>query len=244
MSKTQIAVSNLSFSYGNQPVLVDGNFEIEKKDYVAIIGPNGGGKTTLMKLLLGTLTPQTGHIKLFGQTPQLGRVNIGYVPQHLQFDFDFPMTVLEVVLMGRMSVKNLGKSFDEQDRKEALHQLDLVGMKEEAQTQISKLSGGQRQRVLIARALATKPDCLILDEPASGIDVKWQEKFHALLRKLNEQITILHISHHIDIICGHVNKVLFVNRDIHLHESLDEAMEHIKEVYGLPSTITLSNVCH
>jgi zinc transport system ATP-binding protein len=239
-----ISVNNVSFGYTKTPVIEEANFDVHAKDYIAVIGPNGGGKSTMIKLILGLLEPDEGSISVFGDSPSKAAGKIGYVPQHFHFDFDFPMRVLDVVLMGRLGHRGLFKRYTEKDKQLCLESLKKVGMDELINRQISELSGGQRQRVLIARALVTNPKLLILDEPASGIDVKWQEELHLLLRELNKKITILIISHHIEIICDHISKVLFVNRDVHLHESVADAVKHLGEVYGFTGTFTLKNICH
>jgi len=194
--------------------------------------------------MLGLLEPDEGGITVFGDDPKKAAEKVGYVPQHFHFDFDFPMQVIDVVLMGRLGHRGLFKRYTEKDKKKCLTSLKQVGMEDFVHHQISELSGGQRQRVLIARALVTNPKLLILDEPASGIDAKWQEELHQLLKELNKKVTILIISHHIEIICEHISKVLFVNRDVHLHQSVPDAVKHIGEVYGFTGDFNLKNVCH
>lgn len=243
-TKPIICVNDLSFSYDELPVIEDANFAIHEQDYVAVIGPNGGGKSTLIKLILGLLHQSKGEIQLLGQPPNKTSNEIGYVPQHFEYDFDFPMTVMDVVLMGRLGHVKLGQSFSPIDKDVAHASLEKVGMQDYAGKQISELSGGQKQRVLIARALATQPRILVLDEPTSGIDVRWQKKFHQLLDELNKTITVIHISHHLDIICNHVNRVLFVNNQVHMHDDLNEAVKHIGQLYGFPDTFALKNICY
>jgi zinc transport system ATP-binding protein len=242
-SEPVIKLEGVKFSYDHLTVVEDASFSIYEKDYVAVIGPNGGGKSTLIKIILGLLKPDEGSVALLGGDCKKQCVNVGYVPQHFDFDFDFPMTVMDVVLMGRLGHAKPGQSFSDHDKEICLKSLEQVGMKESADSQIDKLSGGQRQRVLIARALSTQPKILVLDEPTSGIDVRWQEKFHELIEELNKDLTVLIISHHLDIICSHVNRVLFVNREVHMHDDLKEAVGHIGELYGFPDTFTLKNIC-
>lgn len=243
-SQPIIQVENLSFGYTKVPVIENAHFSVHQKDYIAVIGPNGGGKSTMMKLLLGLLQPDEGGVTVFGEKPQKARHRIGYVPQHFHFDFEFPMQAIDVVLMGRLGHRKVLQRYTKEDRLLSLKALKEVGMEDLAYRQIAELSGGQRQRVLIARALVSEPELLILDEPASGIDAKWQEELHHLLKRLNQSIAILLISHHIEVVCDHVSKVLFVNRDVHLHQSVPEAVKHIGEVYGFSGNFTLKNICH
>jgi len=231
-----ITIKNLSFKYDNEIILDNINLEIQKGDYLALIGPNGGGKTTLIKLILGLLKPTSGEIILKTK-------KIGYVPQYTNFSLDIPIRVIDVVLQGRL---NKFKFFyNDEDKKIALEKLDLVNMHNFSQKKISDLSGGQRQRVLIARALVSNPDVLILDEPTSAIDIKGQKEIYKILKELN--ITKLIISHDINILLEGVNKVAFVSKTLVLHNTPDLHFtpdeEHFCEVDFI-NAIQKCNVCH
>ena len=231
-----VIIKNLTFKYNNEIVLDNINLEIKKDDYLALIGPNGGGKTTLIKLILGLLKPTSGEIKL--QTNK-----IGYVPQYTNFSLDIPIRVVDVVLQGRL---NKFKFFyNNEDKKIALEKLKLVNMENFANKKISQLSGGQRQRVLIARALVSEPEILILDEPTSAIDIKGQKEIYQILKDLN--ITKIIISHDINILLEGVNKVAFVSKTLVLHNAPDlhfQADEgHFCEIDFI-NAVQKCDVCH
>jgi zinc transport system ATP-binding protein len=205
-----VEIKNLNFEYNGETILKDINLTIEKGDYLAIIGPNGGGKTTLIKLILGLLKPTSGTIVL--QTKK-----IGYVPQYTNFSLDIPITILDVVLQGRLSRYKF--FYSKKDREIAFEKLKLVGMEHSANKKISDLSGGERQRILIARALVSNPDILILDEPTSAIDIKGQKEIYQILKKL--PMTKIIISHDINILLEGVNKVAWVSKTLILHNTPD-----------------------
>lgn len=205
-----IEIKNVSFAYNDEIVLKDVNLTIRKNDYLAIIGPNGGGKSTLVKLILGFIKPTKGEINLHTQ-------KIGYVPQYTNFSLDIPITVLDIVLQGRL--KRYKFFYNEEDKKEAYEKLKLVKMFEYKDKKISALSGGQRQRVLIARAMVSNPEVLILDEPTSSIDAQGQRDIYDILKSLN--ITKIMISHDLNFLLEGVNKVAWVNRNLVLHDAPD-----------------------
>ena len=231
-----ITIKNLTFKYNNEIILDNINLEIKKGDYIALIGPNGGGKTTLIKLILRLLKPTSGEIILKTK-------KIGYVPQYTNFSLDIPIRVIDVVLQGRLSKFKF--FYNEEDKKIALQKLKLVNMADFSEKKISDLSGGQRQRVLIARALVSNPEILILDEPTSAIDIKGQKEIYKILKDLN--ITKLIISHDINILLEGVNKVAFVSKTLVLHNTPDLHFtpneEHFCEVDFI-NAIQKCNVCH
>ncbi|MGD0384079.1 MAG: ATP-binding cassette domain-containing protein, partial [Thermoguttaceae bacterium] len=168
-----VSLRDVSFSYGHAPVLEDVSFDVGPLESMCIVGPNGGGKTTLVKLILGLLTPQAGDIRVFGRTPWQTRSNIGYMPQHVLHDPQFPVTVMDIVLMGRLGRRGFGGFFgwhDRDDRQAALESLEQVDMADFTHRPFASLSGGQRQRALVARALCSRPELLLLDEPTSNVD--------------------------------------------------------------------------
>ena len=195
MSHTIIEVRNLDFSYNRQLVLGGVNLNIQSGDFMAMIGPNGGGKTTLLKLMLGLLKANSGTIQIFGKTPKNASQQIGYVPQDIHINQNFPISASDVVLMGKLKPGRGWSRHSSEDHMAALRALKQVDMDKYRDHRIGKLSGGQKQRVFIARALVTDPDILLLDEPTASIDAKGQNDFYALLKELNRKITIIVVSH-------------------------------------------------
>ena len=213
-------------------MLTDVTLHIPSGDFTSIVGPNGGGKTTLVKLMLGLLEPAEGSIKLLGRHPRQGRKRAGYMPQHLNTDPLFPVSALDVVLMGRAGRwwKGRNTKHDGEISIEALEEVGLAGI---ARRRFGDLSGGERQRVLIARALVTGPEILILDEPTSNIDPQSEEHLLAILRRLNKRMTILIVSHDIGFVSGEVRSVICVNRRVAMHPTSALDGELIKDLYGV-----------
>ena len=219
--KKHIEVKNLSFTYHDNTILDNISLSINEGDYLAIIGPNGGGKTTFIKLLLGLLESKKGEITLCGTTPKQARNKIGYLPQYINFNMDMPINVLDIVLQGRMQKDKL--FYSKEDRVIALEQLTKMQVAHLKDRKIKDLSGGQRQRVLLARALAKEPSILILDEPTASIDLEGQKEIYALLKSL--PLTKIVISHDINILFEGVNKVVHLNKKLHLHEGLSDTIQ-------------------
>lgn len=227
-----IAIEGLCFAYDGPPVLRDVSFTIARRDFVSIVGPNGGGKTTLLKLMLGLLEPQHGTVRVFGRPPREVRRRIGYMPQHVQFDPQFPVTALDVVLMGRLGIGPAIGPSRRADREAALAALREVGLADAAGKPLGVLSGGQRQRVLIARALAAAPELLLLDEPTASLDVAVQGDFFDLLHRLNEHLTIVLVSHDVGFVSQHVQTVVCVARTVEVHTTSELDGHAISELYG------------
>lgn len=229
-----IKIKNLNFSYNDNPVLENVNLEIGKGELASIVGPNGGGKTTLLKLILGLLKPVSGTLEVFGMPPEKARREIGYMPQHAQLDPQFPISVLDVVIMGRIDLcgKGIFGGFPRQAVTLAKEALAEVGLADHAQKSFSKLSGGQRQRVLIARALCSEPKLLLLDEPTSNIDPRSEENLYATLTELNQKMTILLVSHDLGFVSQIVKSVICVNRQVIIHPTSKINGTIIKEIYG------------
>ena len=217
MSSAVVKVSNLSFSYDGQLVLEDVSLEVEKRDFLAIIGPNGGGKSTLLKLMMGILIPSKGEILLFGKPPHENGTIIGYVPQETAHNLDFPITVLDVVLMGLLHKRNRLRRYDDILIKKAMDSLERVKMENFATRRIAELSGGQRQRVLIARALCSEPDILMLDEPTASIDFIGQREIFELLEDLNREKTIIVVSHDMSMVMGYAKHAVYVHKSAVMH---------------------------
>jgi zinc transport system ATP-binding protein len=217
-----IEINNLSFAYEKEKVLENINLTIEERDFLAIIGPNGGGKSTLLKLILGLNTTKQGNIKVLDHLPKESLRQIGYVPQNTNVNTDFPIKVIEVVLMGHVNGKRPLFGYGEDETACAMGALTQVGMQQYAQNKIGSLSGGQRQRVMIARALCAHPQILILDEPTSSIDIKGQRDIYNLLKALNQNITVIVVSHDISVILEYANKAAYVNKTLSYHDISDK----------------------
>lgn len=227
-----IHIENLCVYYENESVLQDINLSVMEGDYIGIIGPNGGGKTTLFKVILGLVSPQQGKIKILGQSVKKGRRFIGYVPQIINFDSAFPIKVVDVVRMGRLGKQKLFQRYGKRDEEIVKRVLDQVGLFQLRDRALSELSGGQRQRVYIARALATEPKILLLDEPTANLDQDVSATLYELLHQLNEFVTILMISHDLSAVSSYVKTVGCLNRKLHYHESNQISSEMLKHAYG------------
>lgn len=227
-----IEVENVSFSYGDVLILDDISLRIREEEFFGIIGPNASGKSTFLKLLLGLLEPDEGDIRILGQKPEAVRRKIGYVPQHPTFRRDFPISVEDVVILGRLGVtKGFGR-FTRVDREKTGTAIEAVELDDVAEKPVAVLSGGQLQRMLIARALACEPEILILDEPTAGIDLRAEENIFALLKKYNEHMTIIVVSHDVAFISGYVHRVGCMNKTLVCHETRDISGKTIEELYG------------
>lgn len=234
-----IRIEALDFAYNGQTVLSDVNLEVREGDFIAMIGPNGGGKTTLLKLMLGLLKPRRGRIRVMGKPAPLVSHHIGYVPQDVHINRSFPITALDVVLMGKLAPGKRWSKTSEQDRRDALEALDRIDMADYAHRRIGELSGGQRQRVFIARALVTRPRLLLLDEPTASIDSKGQTDFYQLLKRLNREVTIVVVSHDLLVISTYVKSVACVNRRLHYHRHAEITGDMLETMYPC----TMEEVC-
>ena len=233
-------VKNLSFIVRGQNILSDISLEIFNAEYIAIIGPNGGGKTTLIRMLLGLEKPTTGEIKLFGKKLSDFKEwhKIGFVPQRASLvDQNFPATALDIVKMGRVSKRGIFSKETQEDKdavKDAMFKMGILDLKDKM---VGTLSGGQRQRVMIARALASKPEILILDEPNTGVDMVSQKNFYTLLSKLNkeEKITIVFITHDIGVIADDIGRLFTINQKAIICNDPKKAMscEDMSKLYGI-----------
>lgn len=213
-----IDIENLSFSYKKENILEDINLHVKEKVFLAIIGPNGGGKSTLLKLILGMEKSKKGNIKIFGEEPSKNLTLIGYVPQNTNINTNFPIKVIEVVMMGHVGHERPLIGYKKEEILCARGALKQVGMEDFENVKIGSLSGGQRQRVMIARALCAHPKILLLDEPTSSIDIKGQKEIYNLLSELNKQITIIVVSHDISVILEYANSVAHINKHLSFHD--------------------------
>ena len=229
--KPVISIRDLCFSYDGRAILEDVFLNIFHKDSVCIVGPNGGGKSTLVKLIIGLLSPVKGEIEVFGKTPQVSRLKVGYVPQYVNYDPLFPISVRDVVRMGRLGGSILGH-YSREDNRIALEALEEMGLAEHSSRRFSALSGGQRQRVVIARALASGGDILILDEPTANIDPYTEEHLFGILSDLNKRFTILLVTHDVGFASHFFKRVVCVNKRVVIHPTSALTGELISEMYG------------
>jgi len=231
-----VKVSHVSFSYDGIPVLEDVHFTIQERSFISIVGPNAGGKTTLLKLMLGLLRPSQGTIEVLGMPPEKARTRIGYMPQQVQLDLQFPVSVLDVVLMGRLGQGGRIGPYSRADRAIALDALRKLEMQDLAGRPFMALSGGQRQRVLIARALASEPQMLFLDEPTANVDMVVETELFELLHEMSKTVTVVVVSHDLGFVSQYVQSVVCVNRRVLVHPTATVTGEVIRDLY-------LSDVC-
>jgi zinc transport system ATP-binding protein len=236
MTEKIVSIKGLWICRAEHAVLENINLELQAGDFLGLIGPNGGGKSTLLKAMLGLIKPDRGSIALFGLPPAAARSRVGYVPQKTVFDQSFPVKALDVVLMGRYSRTGLLHRYGSQDRQAALRALKAVGMDDRAEREIGALSGGEQQRVFVARSLVSDPKLLLLDEPTAGVDSAQQKEFYDLLCHLNRDlhIAIVLVSHDVTAISKYVNKIACLNQRLYYHDSKELSNEDIEKAYGCP----------
>ncbi|MEE0915128.1 MAG: ABC transporter ATP-binding protein [Alistipes sp.] len=213
-----VSLKNVTVKYGSYTAIESANLEIFEGDFIGIIGPNGGGKTTLIKTIIGSV-PYSGEITLSPTLFDNGRRLIGYLPQQTTFDRQFPISVIEVVLSGLQSQKGFSRRYKTEERNKALQLLDNMGISSITDRQIGEISGGQMQRVLLCRAIIAEPKLLILDEPTNFVDKRFESELYDILRELNKQMTIVMVSHDVHNISSAVKSIVCVNRTIHRHNT-------------------------
>jgi zinc transport system ATP-binding protein len=235
---TVIEFKNVTVKYGNLVALDEINLSIPEYEFLGIIGPNGGGKTTFLKILTGLIKPTKGEIKIYGKEINKMRSILGYVPQFTSFDNTYPISVYDVVKMGR-----LGKhSPDDGDIIcDSLNTLNIYNLRHDL---IGNLSGGQKQRVLIARALASKPKIILLDEPTASIDAKTGQSIYELLHQLNEKATIILVSHDIGAISSYVKKIACLNKKLIYHDTKEISRETLETTYQCPVDLIAHGLPH
>ncbi len=242
MIDNAVEMQNISLNFNKQPILQDINLSIRLNDFLAIIGPNGGGKSTLLKIILGLLKADQGTLSVFGNKPGNPHNPIGYLPQHVSFDPDFPINVFDTVLSGRYH--GLLKNYNVEDREKVFTALEEVGMTEMVDRQMSRLSGGQKQRVFIARAIVREPKLLLLDEPMASIDPEMQNSFYKLLSKLRDRMAIVLVSHDVGAVSTHVDSIACLNQKLYYHGPVEESAEGLEEVYKCPIDIISHGIPH
>ena len=227
-----IEISDVSYSFGPLKVLEHVSFSVQDGEFLGLVGPNGGGKTTLLKLVLGLLRPDQGTVRVLGTTVDEARRRLGYVPQYAGFQRDYPITVEEAVMLGCLGRNGFLFRWSPRDRTAAAAAMNETEIYDLRKRRIGALSGGQLQRVLIARALASEPEILVLDEPTANIDLRMEENVFELLRQLNQRMTIVVVSHDIGFISRYVKRVACLNRTLVCHQTSVLSGELIKDLYG------------
>ena len=225
-----VEFKSLNFDYGGQSVLKDVSLNIHRGDFASIVGPNGGGKTTLLRLILGLETPTRGKVLVQGKSPQHTRDTIGYMPQYAHLDVNFPANVMDVTLMGRLKKKLF--RYSKKDKEAALDALAQVNMDHAWKDNFHTLSGGQKQRILIARALCSHPRILLLDEPTANVDQETEKNLFSILKTLNDDMTILLVSHDLGFVSQYVKSVICVNRRVVIHPTSTIDGHLIKDIYN------------
>lgn len=245
MDKTPvIEIRDLWFSYNKHPILREVDLTVHRGDFLVLIGPNGGGKTTLLKLSLGILRPDRGVIRVFGRLPREVSHRIGYVPQEIHVNKGFPIKVMDVVLMGRLRQGKHWSRYSERDNEAARQALERLEMWEYRNRLVGELSGGQQQRVFVARALVSEPDILFLDEPTSHVDAHVQTDLFSFLRELNETVTIVVVSHDMSIIASCFKSVACVNQRLFYHEGSTIPEGMLDMAYLCPVDVVAHGVPH
>lgn len=232
-----VVLDGVSFSYEGPPVIEDVSLTIREGEILGIVGPNGGGKSTLLKIILGLLAPDRGRVTVLGRPPSEGRREIGYVPQSTSYPRAFPISVEEAVLMGRLGRTGFFGGYSARDRRVALEVMEKTEIAEFRKRRLGDLSGGQLQRVLIARALASRPRILILDEPTAHMDLRIEEDVFELLKKLSANMTIIVVSHDVGFISHYVSRAACLNRSLLCHQTVEINQDTMDRLYGAPVRI-------
>lgn len=243
--ETALHIDNLSVYYGEEVALSNVCLDVAHGEMLGIIGPNGGGKSTLLKAILGLVEPATGSVHIYGQEPGKNHAAVGFVPQFAVMDRRFPISVFEVVLTGRLKPGlSLFRKYSEEDKEIAAAQLKRVGIEHLAKRQISELSGGEFQRLLIARALAVEPKLLLLDEPTASVDANSRNQIYQLLREVNADMTIILVTHDLMAISSEVRKLACLNTKLVYHGEPELNESVVNELYGCPVDLIAHGVPH
>lgn len=229
-----INIDNIVAGYDNKIVLHDVSLDIWENDFLGIIGPNGGGKTTLLKIILGLLKPKSGSVRYFDGEKEVSSLKIGYLPQMNKIDKKFPISVREVVLSGLMAEKPRFRDFTAEQKQRAEEVITQMGLQELAKRAIGDLSGGQLQRVLLGRSMVSRPKVLILDEPNSYVDKRFESHFYNLLEEISKESSIILVSHDIGTVLSMVKNIACVNETLHYHSGADISAEWLENKYACP----------
>lgn len=239
-----LSFDGVCFSYGEAEVLHNVTFAVEPGMLMAMVGPNGGGKSTCLRLALGLLTPQRGRVRVFGEMPDRMCRRVGYVPQFLKYDPAFPVTALDVVLMGRAGMRRVGM-FRKADRVASMEALAEVGLADLSRRRLGDLSGGERQRVLVAQALVTDPALLLLDEPTASVDPVVEHGLYDLLHGLTARLPVVVVSHNLSVVTRHATHVACVNRTVSVVPLSELTQDHLHAVYrGGMAVLQHDQACH
>lgn len=228
-SSKLIEIEHLSAGYDGKQVLNDINLTVYQDDYLGIIGPNGGGKTTLMRLILRQMKPTEGNIRYYKDGKEVKEISMGYLPQYNSLDKQFPISVYEVVLSGLSKTKSLFSRYSQAQHQQVLDTLERMQLMEFKDRHIAALSGGQLQRVLLARAIVSKPDVVILDEPNTYIDRRFQKQMYEMLEQINKECAIIIVSHDVAEVLNNVKHIACVNQHLHYHDTADMPREKLEE---------------
>ncbi len=239
-----IQIKNLWAGYENENILEDIDLDVLAGDFIGLIGPNGGGKTTLLKVIMGLIEPTRGKILVMGKTPRDGRCHIGYVPQQVLLDHDFPISVWDVVKMGLLGCRGILQRISKKEENLILDTLKQMGIENLRNRPIGDLSVGQRQRVYISRALVTRPQILLLDEPTASIDPLASQNIYDLLHTLNQTITIIMVSHNMDAVSSYVKTIGCLNRKLYYHGTKEITDEMVDAIYKCPIDLIAHGVPH
>ncbi len=245
MSGPVIEVDDVRVRMRGQTVLEDVSLTVHQDDVYAIIGPNGGGKTTLLRVILGLLAPAAGEVRILGSTERKMRKYLGYVPQFRTFDFDYPITVREMVLSGRLGhVTRFPRRYDGGDRARTEEALETMRIADLADRQIRDLSGGEQQRAIIARALVGDPKVLLLDEPTVYVDAPTEAQFYSILDRLRDRMAIVLVTHDIGVLPEHVTRVACLNRRLYTHDTGEITTDMLEAAYHCPVDLIAHGVPH
>lgn len=239
-----VEIRDVTFGYGREVVLDHVSLAIEPHDFLAVIGPNGGGKTTLLKAILGLVRPWSGEVAFHLPSGSDPRGRLGYVPQFSTFDRDFPLRIADMVLMGRLGRRSVLRPYSREDRVAAGRAIERLGLTGVARSHASEVSGGQLQRALIARALVSEPEVLFLDEPTASIDAESRETLRELLEDLNRTIPIVVVTHDVTSLAPMVRRIACINRKLFYHGDPELSLEVMEEVYGCPVELVTHGVPH
>lgn len=242
MDEEIVKIQKLYFYYQDSLILDNIDFTIKENDFLAIMGPNGGGKTTLLKIMLGLLRPQKGRVEVLGSKPSKASHMIGYLSQYPAIDKDFPISVFDTVLMGRY--RKTFKIYDEKDRQATIGSLKTLGIFDLKDRHIQKLSGGQFQRMLLARAIVRRPKLLLLDEPLNSIGAEMQQEIYELLYDLSKEMAVVFVTHDVSAISKYMDKVACLNRKLYYHGPKEGSLGKLEEAYRCPVEIIAHGIPH
>jgi zinc transport system ATP-binding protein len=244
MKDAVVELDDVWVTLGREQVLQGIELRVARGEFVAVIGPNGGGKTTLLRVLLGLVRPERGTVRVLGAAPETVRGRVAYVPQVARFDLDFPIRVIDMVSAGRLRRRALLRPLAPDDRRRALARLRQLEIDDLAERPVGSLSGGQLQRALIARALTVDPELLVLDEPTASLDVQSADDFYGLLEGLLDDMTVVLSSHDVTGVSSRVGSIACLNRRLYFHPTSELTPDVLAEVYGCPVELLAHGVPH